>query len=228
MASENIIELTEDNFDSTLADQSLLMVDFWASWCGPCKAVAPLLEELADEYQGRLRIAKLNVEQHRELSAQFQVMGLPTFLLFKGGEIVDQMRGAMPRAAFERFIEKHLDAVPAPAAAAAAAADAAIAAAEAATAAAAAVSAAKTAAEAAEAAAVAAEAAAVAAEAAAVAAAAVAAEAETVVAAAAEDDGEPAEAEAAAAEAANAEDEGEPADVQLAEREPVAADAAAG
>ena len=119
MASDNIIELTEDNFQSQLEDGRPLLVDFWAEWCGPCRMVGPTLEELASEYEGKVRIGKLNVDQNRELSMQFKVQSIPTFLMFKGGEVADRMMGAMPKAAFEKFINKNLEVEPAAADAAA-------------------------------------------------------------------------------------------------------------
>ncbi len=108
MANDNIIELTEDNFQSQVEDGSPLLVDFWAEWCGPCKMVAPVLDELASKYEGKVRIGKLNVDQNQALSVQYQVQSIPTFLLFKDGEVQDRMMGAMPKGAFEKFIEKNV------------------------------------------------------------------------------------------------------------------------
>ncbi len=106
------VEVTEENFQSLLENDRPLLVDFWAQWCAPCKRVEPLLDELAQEYQGRLTIGKLDVDQQRSLAAKFQVLGMPTFILFKDGEIVEQMRGIMSKSAFQRFIDKNLDAAP--------------------------------------------------------------------------------------------------------------------
>ncbi len=108
MASQTILHLTDASFDSTLAErQEAVVVDFWAEWCGPCKAIAPVLEELAQEYAGKVTIAKLNVDEHPGVAARFQVRSIPTLLFFKGGRVVDQVIGAVPRAQ----IKKRLDAV---------------------------------------------------------------------------------------------------------------------
>jgi thioredoxin 1 len=108
MASQATLYLTEAAFDQTLAEhQEAIIVDFWAEWCGPCKAIAPALEELAVEYAGRVTIAKVNVDEHPGLAARFQVRSIPTLLFFKGGQVIDQVIGAVPKAQ----IKKRLDAV---------------------------------------------------------------------------------------------------------------------
>ncbi len=108
MATQAIVHLTDDSFDPTLAGHSEpVIVDFWAEWCGPCKAIAPVLEELALEYAGRVTIGKVNVDEHPGLAARFQVRSIPTLLFFKGGRVVDQVIGAVPKAQ----IRKRLDAV---------------------------------------------------------------------------------------------------------------------
>ena len=108
MASPTILHLTDASFDSTLAEhQEAVVVDFWAEWCGPCKAIAPVLEELAQEYAGKVTIVKLNVDEHPGVAARFQVRSIPTLLFFKGGRVVDQVIGAVPKAQ----IKKRLDAV---------------------------------------------------------------------------------------------------------------------
>jgi thioredoxin 1 len=108
MASQSTLHLTEAAFDQTLASHpEAVVVDFWAEWCGPCKAIAPTLEELATEYAGRVTIAKVNVDEHPGLAARFQVRSIPTLLFFKGGQVIDQVIGAVPKAQ----IRKRLDAV---------------------------------------------------------------------------------------------------------------------
>jgi thioredoxin len=108
MVSQAILHLTDDSFDQTLAQHAEpIVVDFWAEWCGPCKAIAPVLEELAQEYAGRVTIAKVNVDDYQALAARFGVRSIPTLLFFKSGKVVDQVVGAVPRT----HLRKRLDAV---------------------------------------------------------------------------------------------------------------------
>jgi thioredoxin 1 len=108
MATQATLHLTEAAFDQTLAQhEEAMVVDFWAEWCGPCKAIAPILEELAHEYAGRVTIAKVNVDEHPGLAARFHVRSIPTLLFFKKGQVVDQVVGAVPKAQ----IKKRLDTV---------------------------------------------------------------------------------------------------------------------
>src|SRR4030095_12529883 len=94
MASPNIIALTEENFSTqVIQSQKPVLVDFWAEWCGPCKMIAPILDELAQEYDGRLVVGKVNVDQEQALAAQYGVQGIPTLLVFKGGQVVEQVVG---------------------------------------------------------------------------------------------------------------------------------------
>lgn len=111
MASDKIVNLTAENFENEVrsGDQPVL-VDFWAEWCGPCRMVAPVLDQLADELDGKVRIAKLNVDEHQNLAIQYQVSSIPTFILFKNGEPAERMLGAMPKGAFEALIGRHVGA----------------------------------------------------------------------------------------------------------------------
>ena len=113
MANDKIIELSTDNFNNEIQNQGPILVDFWAEWCGPCRMVAPVLDQLADELDGKVRIGKLNVDDNQELSIKYGVQSIPTFLLFKDGEVADRMMGAMPKAAFEKFIERNVGTAPA-------------------------------------------------------------------------------------------------------------------
>ncbi len=109
MANDRIVEVTQDNFGTTVLGSDVpVLVDFWASWCGPCRMVAPVLEELADELGGRVKIGKLNVDENQELAMQFRISSIPAFVLFKNGQAVDRKVGAMPKAAFQSFLSAHL------------------------------------------------------------------------------------------------------------------------
>jgi len=107
MSAPNIVALTQDNFaKEVLQSPQPILVDFWAEWCGPCKALAPILDELAQEYDGRIRIGKVNIDDHQELAAQYGVHSIPTLLLFRQGQVADQMVGLRSKrdlkASFER------------------------------------------------------------------------------------------------------------------------------
>jgi thioredoxin 1 len=109
MASDTIVHVDTDTFgDEVLAAGLPVLVDFWAPWCGPCLAVSPVLDDLATELAGRLRIAKVNIDEDEELAFRFQVSSIPTFILFKDGQVADRMLGAMPKTAFRDFLERNL------------------------------------------------------------------------------------------------------------------------
>jgi thioredoxin 1 len=96
--ADSTVHLTEQNFDETLAQsEGVLMVDFWAEWCGPCKAIAPVLEELARDAGGRLTLAKVNVDENHGLAARYGIRSIPTVLFVKDGKVLDQVVGAVPR-----------------------------------------------------------------------------------------------------------------------------------
>ena len=97
--------LTEQNFDEALAaTQGLAMVDFWAEWCGPCRAIAPVLEDVADASQGRVTLLKVNVDENPGLAARYGIRSIPTILFVKDGTVVDRVVGAAPKAALQRIV----------------------------------------------------------------------------------------------------------------------------
>lgn len=109
MASDKVVEATDQNFDAQVTKgKGLILVDFWAEWCGPCRMVAPVLEELAGEYDGQITVAKLNVDENRQVSTRFGIRSIPTILFFKDGAQVEQLIGAMPKSAIKTKIQQHL------------------------------------------------------------------------------------------------------------------------
>lgn len=107
MASEKILNVGESDFqEKVLGSDKPVLVDFWAVWCGPCKTIAPLLEEAAEKYADQLQVAKVNVDDHPSIAAKYGVRGIPTLILWKGGEIVDQLVGAVPRGQIDGLIQK--------------------------------------------------------------------------------------------------------------------------
>ena len=109
MMALNIVKLNKANFEQEVLKSALtVVVDFWAEWCGPCKQVAPVLDELAGEYDNRVRIGKVNIEEDQELAAEYGVRAIPTFLLFKGGEVAGQIVGMVSKrdlkAQFDKLI----------------------------------------------------------------------------------------------------------------------------
>ncbi len=109
MADDNILTITSNNYDQEIAKSDIpVMVDFWAQWCGPCRAVAPIMEELAAEYKGKAKVGKINVDEQAELASKFRIMSIPTVMLFKNGEPVEKVIGARSKKDFSALIDKHV------------------------------------------------------------------------------------------------------------------------
>ncbi|MEI7552466.1 MAG: thioredoxin [Verrucomicrobiota bacterium] len=107
--SEKITNLTAANFKATIvAATTPVLVDFWAPWCGPCKAIAPVLEELATELDGKLQIVKVNIDENDAVAVEYSIRAIPTMLLFKGGKVLEQIVGMVSKAALKAKIEAHL------------------------------------------------------------------------------------------------------------------------
>lgn len=105
----NEVTVSKDNFDSEVKNSDIpVLLDFWADWCMPCKMIAPVLEELSSEYDGKLKIGKVNVDNEQDLASQYNVVSIPTLLLVKGGEVVKQQVGAVPRQQIEEMIKDYV------------------------------------------------------------------------------------------------------------------------
>lgn len=106
---EQTLTITDDNFEAEVISSDIpVLVDFWATWCGPCKAIAPLIDELAAEFEGKVKVGKVNVDDNPRTPGKYGVRGIPTLLIFKGGELVDQVVGAVPKAQIEEMLNKTL------------------------------------------------------------------------------------------------------------------------
>ncbi len=107
MAGANVATLTKDNFQAEVLDSKVpVLVDFWAEWCGPCKMIAPVLDELATELGSTVKIGKVNIDDHQELAAQFRISSIPTLLIFKGGQVTEQMVGARSKRDIKASLTK--------------------------------------------------------------------------------------------------------------------------
>ncbi|HEY2955486.1 MAG TPA: thioredoxin [Candidatus Eisenbacteria bacterium] len=105
----NAVAVTEQSFEKEVLQSDVpVLVDFWAAWCGPCRAIAPIVEQIATEYAGRLKVVKLDVDDNGEISIRYGVMNIPTLLLFKGGNVVERWVGALPKPALLSRIQPHL------------------------------------------------------------------------------------------------------------------------
>ncbi len=109
MAGDKVITVGDANFEEEILKSDIpALVDFWASWCAPCRAIAPIIEEMAETYSGKVKIAKLNVDENPATPGKYGVRGIPTLILFKDGKVVDQLVGAVPKAQIENLIKKAL------------------------------------------------------------------------------------------------------------------------
>lgn len=105
---KGLVVVTDSNFEETVNDNSLVLVDFWASWCGPCRALTPMIQELAEAYAGKVLICKLNVDENPNVAERFQVFSIPTLILFSRGREADRIVGLIPKKSIETVLKKYL------------------------------------------------------------------------------------------------------------------------
>ncbi|MCL4542595.1 MAG: thioredoxin [Deltaproteobacteria bacterium] len=107
MANESVLAFTDANFENeVLKSDKPVLVDFWAVWCAPCRAVAPIIDEMASDYEGSVKVGKVNVDENQIIPSKYGVRGIPTVILFNNGKVVDQLVGAAPKTAFKQMVEK--------------------------------------------------------------------------------------------------------------------------
>lgn len=110
MASENIVEVVDSVFDKEVMESEIpVLVDFWAPWCGPCRALSPVIEEISNDYEGSVKVGKVNVDENPETTMKFSIRSIPTLIVFKNGEVAEQIVGAVPKSEIEKVLNKALD-----------------------------------------------------------------------------------------------------------------------
>lgn len=110
MASENIVEVVDSVFDKEVMESEIpVLVDFWAPWCGPCRALSPVIEEISNDYEGSVKVGKVNVDENPETTMKFSIRSIPTLIVFKNGEVAEQIIGAVPKSEIEKVLNKALD-----------------------------------------------------------------------------------------------------------------------
>ena len=110
MASENIVEVVDSVFDKEVMESEIpVLVDFWAPWCGPCRALSPVIEEISNDYEGSVKVGKVNVDENPETTMKFRIRSIPTLIVFKNGEVAEQIVGAVPKSEIEKVLNKALD-----------------------------------------------------------------------------------------------------------------------
>lgn len=109
MAAEGILELSDSVFESEVINSDVpVLVDFWAPWCGPCKALAPVIDEISKDFDGKIKVGKVNVDENPEISMKFGIRSIPTLIVFKNGDVLEQVIGAVPKSEIEKAIQKAL------------------------------------------------------------------------------------------------------------------------
>lgn len=105
----SVVKVTDENFKAEVLESEIpVLVDFWAEWCGPCRMVAPVVEAIAEEYAGKLKVAKLNVDENPQTTSQYGIMSIPSLFIFKGGQVIEKMVGYMPKEQMKQAIDKTL------------------------------------------------------------------------------------------------------------------------